>query len=276
MKRFASIALSCALLLGLAASAMGAVGWCGNIWPVNGNVYTSAQNIDCYVQVWKEGVTDQPGQGPDIAAYLYYRCQGDPSFIEVPMVFNTDVGNNDEYTGTIPAGHGCSVVEFYIKVVDLTDMAECYGNDQWGNPPNFFLPITQVLARDVTVRFHLCLPAGVETSGDICVTGDHAEITNWGNGTGPMILSCASLSPKLYQIDITFLGGGNPVVNYKYRKDGCATWEDGGNHSFTIDDSSAFMDLPWVDGWSWATPDCPACTSPVDNATWGTIKAIYR
>jgi len=276
MKRFASIALVCAVLLAFAATAMGAVGWCGMIWPRNGIAYTSAQSIDCFVQIWKQGVTDQTGQGPDIAAYIYYRCAGGTDFTEVPMAYLEDTGSNDKYKGTIPAGHGCSEVEYYIKVVDLTDMAECYGHDEWDNPPNFFLPITEVLAQDVTVRFHLCLPAGVETTGDICVTGDHAEITNWGNGVGPMVLSCPGASPKLYQFDVTFLAGGNPVVHYKYRKDGCNTWEDGGDHSVTIDDVESFFDISWIDGWSWMTPDCPDCSSAVESATWGTIKALYK
>jgi hypothetical protein len=276
MKRFASIALVCAVLLAFAATAMGAVGWCGNIWPRNGLAYTSNDNIACYVQVWKQGVTDQAGQGPDIAAYLYYRCTGGGSFTEVPMTYNTDVGNNDEYTGTIPAGHGCSEVEYYIKVVDLTDMAECYGNDQWGNPPNFFLPITAVTAQDILVTFHLCLSAGAETSGDVCVTGNHAELTNWGGGV-PMQLSCQLMSPKLYEVSVLFPAGSNPYVEYKYKKDGCQTWEDGGNHSFVMPTSARplFIDLP-EDGWNWVQPDCPICSTAVENATWGTIKAIYR
>jgi len=277
MRRLVTTVLAGIMLLAAAQASFGAVGWCGGIWPVNGTTYTSAQDIGVYVQIWKDGVTNAPGQGADLAAYLYYRCGGtaDP-FVEIAMVYNTDVGNNDEYTGTIPAGHGCGEVEFYVKVVDLTDMTECYGNDQNGNPPNFFLPITQVLSQDVTVRFHLCLPTGVETTGDICVTGDHAEITNWGNGTGPMVQPCPSASPGLYQIEITFFAGGNPFVNYKYRKDGCETWEDGGNHQVLIDDTESFFDIAWVDGWSWMTPDCPECPSPVDDATWGTIKALYR
>ncbi|MBM3307945.1 MAG: hypothetical protein FJY74_06450 [Candidatus Eisenbacteria bacterium] len=275
MKRFATMVLAGIVLVVAAQTAVGAVGWCGNIWPVNGTSYTSNDNIGVYVQVWKPGVTDQPGQGADIAAYLYYRCGGtsDP-FTEVGMVYNVDIGNNDEYMGTIPAGHGCSQIEFYVKVVDLTDMAECYGNDQWGNPPNFFLPITQVLGQDVMVTFHLCLAGETTTSGDVCVTGSGNELTNWGGGV-VMTRPCPTASPKLYQVTINFLAGSNPHRWYKYKKDGCQTWESTGDHSFVIDDSGPTMDL-WTDGWEYQTPDCPECPSPIESGTWGTIKALYR
>jgi len=263
------------VLLVAAQTAMGAVGWCGNIWPRNGLSYTSAENIDCYVQIWKDGVTPGDGPGAGLAAYLYYRCTGGGSFTEIPMAYLNEVGNNDQYTGTIPAGHGCGEVEYYIKVVDLTDMAECYGYDQWNNPPNFFLPITQVTAQDVTVRFHLCLPDGIDSFFDVCLTGNHPELGNWGSSV-PMHFSCQAASPKLYEADVLFPAGSNPYVEYKYKKDDCNTWEGTGNHSFTIDDSRPmFVSLP-IDGWEYMTPDCPECTTPVNSASWGIIKALYR
>ena len=156
MKRFATILVTGAILLAFASTSMGAIGWCGNIWPNNGVQYTSNDYIDVYVQVWKDGCTGCDfGPCADIEAYLYYRCEGDPDFIEVPMAFNVCVSNNDEFTAAIPPGHGCDVVEYYVKVVDTSDGDECYGNDQAGNPPNFFLPIVAVTGQDVTVRFNM-------------------------------------------------------------------------------------------------------------------------
>jgi len=274
MKRFATIALASLVLVVAAQTAMGAVGWCGNIWPRNGLSYTSNDNIDCYVQIWKDGVTPGEGPGADLAAYLYYRCAGGSSFTEVPMTYLNEVGNNDQYTGTIPAGHGCSEVEYYIKVVDLTDMAECYGNDQWGNPPNFFLPITAVTAQDVMVKFHLCLPNGIDSFFDVCVTGSHPALTNWGGGV-LMHFTCQQASPKLYEVDVLFPAGSNPYIEYKYKKDDCNTWEGTGNHSFVINDSAPTQNLS-IDGWEYMTPDCPECPTPVNGASWGIIKALYR
>jgi hypothetical protein len=258
----------------MAGVASAEIGWCGQIWPCSGAGYTSEQNIDVYVQIWKDGVTSNPGQGADLGATLFYRCTGDPAFTAVPMTYNTDVGNNDEYTGTIPSTHGCSEVEFYVEAVDLTDMTYCYGQDQCGNSPNFFLPITEVTAQDVDVTFNLCLTEGVETSGEVCVTGGHEALTNWGDGVA-MLQPCPDISPKLYQVTITFPAGSNSYVEYKYKKDDCATWESTGNHSFNIDDSSGSQML-WVDGWEYNEPDCPDCMTAAGPDQWGTIKGLFR
>lgn len=260
------------LLLALPASAV--IGWCGNIWPVDGATYTSEQNIDVYAQVWKEGVTDSAGQGAGIAAAMFYRCQGDLEYNEVAMSYNTDTGNNDEYSAVIPSTHGCAMVEFYCVFTDSSDMSTCEGQDQGSNDPPFLLPITTMTAQDVTVTFHLCLSGGAETSGDICVTGDHDEITNWGSGV-TMVQECPGDSPNVYTVDVLFASGSNPAVNYKYRKDACETWESTGNHAFTIDDAGPTQDLP-TDSWEFQTIDCPPCETPVDEATWGTVKALYR
>ena len=274
MTRLASVLLAGTVLLAMASTAMGAVGWCGDVYPNDGTPYTTAEDIDVYVQIWKEGYTDQAGQGDSLEAFLSYKCHDAGTFTEVQMTYNVDVGNNDEYTGTIPVGHGCDTVEFYVMVLDVTDSSECYGQDQNLNNPNFFLPITAVTAQDVTVRFHLCLTAGVTTTGDVCVTGGHPALTDWGSGV-VMVQSCPSLSPNLYQVDVLFAAGSNPYVEYKYRKDDCVTWESDPNHSFTIDDSGPTQDL-WVDGWEFNTPDCPDCPTATEPVQWGTIKALYR
>ena len=272
MNRFASI-VAVVLLVALATTAMGAVGWCGNIWPNNGVSYTTNDNIDTYVQVWKEGVTDTLGQGAGIEAYLYYKCDTDVDFIAVDMYYNTDVGDNDEYTAQIPAGHGCSTIEYYIQIVDTTDMAECYGTDQAGNAPNFFLPITAVTATDVLVTFQLCISEG--SAGDVCVTGSAPELTSWSQPGVYMGQPCPAVSPNLYEVTILFPAGSNPYVEYKYQKDDCSAWDCDPNHTFVIDDSGPSQTLG-IDSWCWGTVDCVECGSPVEDASWGTVKSLYR
>lgn len=134
---------------------------------------------------------------------------------------------------------------------------------------------TQVVTQqDVVVTFHLCLPDGIDSFFDVCVTGSQDPLTNWGAGV-LMGFSCETASPKLYQVDVMFPAGSDPFVEYKYKKDDCATWESTGNHTFNIDDSAPFQDL-WVDGWEYGTPDCPDCASSVEDASWGIIKGLYR
>ena len=272
-----------AALVMFAPSAYAVIGWTGNVWPCNNGSYAENQNIDVYLQVWKEGVTDAAGQGAGITATLYYKKATDATYQSVAMTYNVDVGNNDEYKGTIPTAalEGGVAEMFYTEVLDQTDMTTCpptslygCGGDQCSNQPPFTLNITSATRQDVTVRFRLCLTAGVETSGDVCVTGGHTALTNWGNGV-VMSKPCEVTSPKYYEVDVLFGTGSNPSVDYKYKKDACGTWEGGGNHNFVIDDTAPVQIL-WVDGWEYNNPDCASCATPVNSSTWGQIKALYR
>ena len=272
MSRFASI-IAALLLVAVASTAMGAIGWAGGIWPVNGTAYSSNDNIDVYVQVWKDGCTGPAGPCAGIEATLYYRCTGDVDFIELPMPYFGINGNNDEFSAAIPNTHGCSEVEFYIMVVDTEDGDTWYPQDQNFNDPNFFLPITPATAQDVTVLFQLCIPEG--STGDVCVTGSDPALTNWSQPGVYMAQPCPAVSPNLYQVNVTFLAGTNPTVQYKYQKDDCSAWDCDPNHQFVIDDSSPTQTLP-IDVWCWGVNDCVECGSPVEDTSWGTVKALYR
>ena len=272
-----------AALVLFAPSAYAVIGWTGNVWPCNNATVAENQDVNVYLQVWKEGVTDGVGQGADITATLYYKKVTDAAYQSVAMTYNVDVGNNDEYVGTIPTAalEGGVVEMFYTEVTDLTDMSTCpptssygCGGDQCSNLPPFSLNVTAATRQDVTVRFRLCLTAGIETSGAVCVTGGHAALTDWGAGV-QMPRPCPETSPKYYEVDVLFGTGSNPYVEYKYKKDECNTWEGTGNHNFTIDDTAPVQVL-WMDGWEYIPPDCPSCAVPVNSSTWGQIKALYR
>jgi hypothetical protein len=276
MKAKVVLLLMVTLLLS-ASSAYAVIGWSGNVWPCNNGTYAENGNIDVYIQVWKQGVTDQPGQGPDISATLFYKQEGEANYQSVQMVYNVDVGNNDEYKGTIPSSalQGGVREVFECVVYDQSDGTSYGGGgDQCSNLPPFYLNITPATRIDVTVKFRLCLSDGAETTGDVCVTGDHNELTNWGNGV-LMFRPCPGPSPKYYEVEVLFPAGSNPSVQYKYRKDGCSTWEGTGNHTCVIDDSSSYQVLP-IDGWEYVNPDCPPCPTAVEPTTWGKIKALYR
>jgi len=283
MKRLLSILFAMALLVSMTGFAQATIGWAGQIWPVNGTTVSDNSNVGVYLQIWKDGVTSGAGQGAGISATLYYGPNGGP-YTSVAMTYNTDVGNNDEYTGAIPSSalQGLSEIWFYCDAYDETDMTTYSGaQDQWGNNPPFQLVITQTLSQDVMVTFFMCMPPEGDPEfdpapGEICITGDHAEITNWGSGV-PMAQVCPFFSPRFYQVSVLFLAGGNPYVQYKYRKQGCSIWEPGGNHTVFIDDSSPTFWVPWVDHWGYYMgPDCPLCGVGVEPSTWGEIKQIYR
>jgi hypothetical protein len=283
MKHMLAILVACAVVAA-AGSAYAAIGWAGQIWPVSETAVTDNNPVDVYLQVWKGGVTDSAGQGAGISATLFYGPTNAGPWTSAAMSYNTDVGNNDEYTAAIPAAalSGTTEYWFYCEAYDSTDASTYTGaQDQASNDPPFKLNVTPVLDQDVTVTFFLCMPPEGDPGymadpGDVCITGDHAEITNWGSGVLTTQL-CELVDPRFYSVTVVFTAGSNPVVNYKYRRNGCVDWEADPNHQITIDDSSPIYVVPWVDHWShYVGDDCPGCTVPTESIKWGQIKAKYR
>ncbi len=283
MKKLLTLAIAAMALAAFCGVSYAAIGWAGNIWPVHETAVTDADPVNVYIQVWKDGVTPGEGQGPGISSELFYGPLGGP-YDSVEMFYNSDVGNNDEYTAAIPVSalSGQSELWFYCEVFDSTDASTYTGaQDQNGNDPPFKLNITNVLGQDVTVYFFLCFPPEGHPDydpdpGEVCITGDHPELTNWGSGV-PMYRPCPAYSPQFYEVSVTFAAGSNPFVQYKYRNHGCNDWEWVGNRTVEIDDSNPVFLVPWVDHWNnYDGEDCPICGVGVESSTWGNIKSMYR
>lgn len=110
-------------------STYAALGWVGNMFPVGNadDTLIEGNNLTVYVQVYKGGVTEAGGQGADISCTLTWGSvasfgDGWTNITNVPMTYNTDIGNNDEYMATIspPAG----TYEFTAVCTDLSDNAD--------------------------------------------------------------------------------------------------------------------------------------------------------
>ncbi len=79
--------------------------WVGLMWPRGGVVTgvtenAAASNFDVYVQVYEAGVTPGAGQGAGIDCFLHWGQYG-TAWSDLPMSYNTSIGNNDEYRATI-------------------------------------------------------------------------------------------------------------------------------------------------------------------------------
>ena len=283
MKKLLSFVLVGMLLASMAGPSLAAIGWAGNVWPTHDNTVPEGTDVGVYVQAWKDGVTPGEGQGPGISFTLYYGAYGGP-YTAMAMAFNTDVGNNDEYTAAIPSAalEGNSELWFYCEAYDSTDMSTYSGiQDQNSNDPPFKLNITPVLNQDVTVYFRICLPPVEDPNydpapGDVCVTGDAVPLTEWGTG---VVLGqpCVGSSPQFYEVGILFLAGSNPAIQFKYRKNDCANWESVGNRSVFIDDTNATFLMPWIDHWdNYEGDDCPICGVGNEDSSWGRIKQMHK
>ncbi len=224
-----SLMLAIASLL-LAGGAHAEIGWAGNAFPNHGAQITPTADQFVVAQVYKEGVTDQAGQGPDLQATLLYMVD-DGVEMAVAMTYNTDVGDNDEYIGFIPQAHllGAGHVDVTVVFDDLADGTtfEITG-DQEGNPPPLRYDVVDVTPVDVAVTFTLCM-SGEEFTGAPCVVGSAPEIGEWGEG-----VLMNQVDGDLWEVAITFAAGSNPAVEYKYKKNDCTEWEDAGNRPLTL------------------------------------------
>jgi hypothetical protein len=164
----------------------------------------------------------------------------------VPMVYNTDIGNNDEYTAMVPQAMllGASTVTVEVMFTDLTD-----GTDYVVTPVTY--NVVDVLPNDVTVRFTLCM-SGVVTDGEPCVIGSADEIGAWNAG----VMMYPTATPELYTVDVTFLAGGNPSFEYKFKKDLCQTWESTDNRAVTLPTDGTTMVELAPDSWEFLPIGC--------------------
>ena len=237
MKKLLTLAL-CALALTAAGSAFATIDWAGNVWPADTANVVPTGPVDVYAQVYKAGVTDGAGQGADLTGNLTW-TNDLAATASVPMTYNTDVGNNDEYTAQVPQAAllGAAWVDVSIVFGDATDASEYTVATVRYN-------VTDVLPNNVTVSFTMCLGADSST-GDACVIGDAAEIGAWTTG-----VTMTDGGGGLYTVDVVFAAGGNPTFEYKYQKDGCSDWESVDNRQVTLPTDGTTAVTLGPDGWN--------------------------
>ncbi len=234
-------------LLFFVSSIFAEIGWCGNVYPNDGTELNSAEDLTVYFQIWKDGVTDAdstaPGEG--LAATLFYRNAGTTEWNSLTMIYNVDVGNNDEYRGTIPSSEltADTDIEIYCLAYDSTDTSTCQGNDQLGNPATESEPLTyhpvNPTTSDVTIHFSVNMN-WVGAEEPVTVAG---TFNDWA--TDEIVLSDSD-TDGIYEGSYTIPAGASRHQEYKYLNNGI--WEEVANRTLDIDDSSPDQNLP-LDYW---------------------------
>jgi hypothetical protein len=110
------------------------IGWANLQWPPTGSI-TLYQDFDVYAQIWVGGITDQPGQGEAIQAWIGYSTDDtDPAtWVNwVPAIYNSDAGNNDEYLGNIGAAITTTGTYYYASRFQLDNGDFVYGGFNGG------------------------------------------------------------------------------------------------------------------------------------------------
>lgn len=79
------------------------IGWVNLQWPPSDTIYVGGSTT-VYAQIWIDGITNQPGPGVGIQAWIGVNSSNtNPATWTnwIPAVYNVDVGNNDEYMAAI-------------------------------------------------------------------------------------------------------------------------------------------------------------------------------
>ncbi|MCL4306188.1 T9SS type A sorting domain-containing protein [bacterium] len=240
MKSFKTLFICLTLMALGTTSAHAAIGWAGQIWPTSGQTYLPTDNIGVYVQVWKGGCTDSPGPCADVEGWLYYKTASAADYDSVMMAYNVEIGNNDEWWGTIPSSStvGGEDTYFYVRIRDISDDSWYEGaQDQAGNSPPFTLHIQPGLSADVAVTFRVdmnCVNPDL-FEGGVFFTGD---FLGWSmcNPNGAMN---DFNNDGIWEGTFVFVGGSNPSIQYKFQRNdgGVCNWECGGNRLASIVDN---------------------------------------
>lgn len=252
MKYLATLA-ACLFFMSLAGTAVATIDWAGNVWPLYYHPVPGGEDLSIYIQVYKEGVTEAPGQGADITAAFFYTDGSGDDPILVQMAYNADVGDNDEYVGVIPqadfAGWGLIILPGF-EIVDLTDGTTYPGPfpDQNGAAGPGMYIVIPTLVNDIEVTFTLCM-SGEPHDAPPFLVGSLPLLGEWcQNGNLPVPLT--QVDGDEYTATVVFPAGSNPNFSYKYQKVECDQWESVDNRSVILPtDGTAAVTLN-ADSWN--------------------------
>lgn len=104
-KLFKILKLMIFAIFTISSISLAQVGWANLQWPPSATINVG-ESTTVYAQIWIDGVTNQPGAGAGIQAWIGINSSNtNPATWTnwIPAVYNLDVGNNDEYMASIGA-----------------------------------------------------------------------------------------------------------------------------------------------------------------------------
>ncbi len=201
------------------------IGWCNLQWPPTANI-NAGGSFTAYAQIYVDGLTNAPGAGAGIDAWIGYSDQNtDPSTWTnwVPAVYNVDVGNNDEYMAsvgsTLPEG-----TYYYASRFSLNSGAFVYGG--YSTDGGGFWNGTTYTSGELTVTTPYTvlwersaatttLPAWFSTSSTergMAVGNGHAYVVSRNGGTNVKVLDLTDGS-DVADLSVTGVSGGTFLLN---------------------------------------------------------------
>jgi hypothetical protein len=116
------------------------IGWANLQWPGTATI-TLGGSVTVYGQIWVDGITNSPGAGFGIQAWVGYSTENsnpDTWTNWVASTFNVDAGNNDEYQANIGSNLAAGTY-YYATRYQVYDGAYYYGGfsgGEWNGTTN--------------------------------------------------------------------------------------------------------------------------------------------
>jgi gliding motility-associated-like protein len=238
--------------------------WANTQWPANGSICEGG-SFNIYGQVYEPGVTPGVGQGAGITAQFGYSTQNsDPSTWTnwLNASFNTQVGNNDEYTGTISGlTAGTYYYAFRYSLNGCTYQYGGYnagGGGFWDGTSNVNGTLTVVAAPSLsanigpnsvctgnTAQMSNSTPGGVWSSSNPAVATISASGVVTGISVGSTVISYSYTNSVGCSSTVTGLLNVNGGVSASITAGGPTTFCQGGSVTLTASTGSSYL---WSNG----------------------------
>jgi hypothetical protein len=185
------------------------IDWCNLQWPASGTI-TLGGAFDVYAQVYEPGVTNSLGQGAGITAWIgYSTTNSDPSTWTnwVAATFNTDAGNNDEYTANIGSAISNGGTFYYASRFKLGLSDYVYGGFSGG-----FWDGTSNISGVLTVNLPYVIINEVDADTPGADVAEFVELYDGGVG-----------NTNLTGMVVVFYNGNGDISYAAYDLDGYST-----------------------------------------------------
>lgn len=223
------------------------IGWANLQWPPSLTCHVGVVSDNVYGQVWIDGVTMMPGPTAGLSAQLGFGPEatnpdGNPGWTWSEASFNVDVGNNDEFVGTMTAT-AAGTYDYLYRYSTDAGLTWLYA-DLNGPVPAATLPanpgkmIVLGSAADSFVRIHVTVPAQTPPDSSVYIAGSlgglYGGLPNWVPDGVVLTREGAT------QWGITLFGPAGAIVAYKYtlgdweRVEKGAVCEDIANRSLVL------------------------------------------
>jgi hypothetical protein len=141
--------------------------------------------------------------------------------------------------------------------------------DSWNDLP-IGCGLGEVLEMPVEVCFQVCMD-GIETTGDVCVIGGHPDLGDWVDGVvmdpiGPMLYQACIMIPEGQAVPLS--------IEYKFKKDGCETWESLPDNRVVTIDLASPAEITMTHNWD-DNPDGACDPVRTEPQSWTTVKGLF-